>query len=96
MGPAKERGVAQQFFKIAVSVEKLRDYCLSEMHPRGRHKARVFKSRLGLGADEAEFLARVLEQAASERQDEMFRGEIDALVRAIQSNFPSSPPLAAG
>lgn len=27
---------------------KLRDYCLSPEHPRGKHKARVFDSSLGL------------------------------------------------
>ncbi len=27
---------------------KLRDYCLNRDHPRGRHKARVFESALGL------------------------------------------------
>lgn len=25
-----------------VELAKLRDYCLSQSHPRGRHKARVF------------------------------------------------------
>ena len=31
-----------------VDIEKLRDYCLSESHPRGKHKARVFATALGL------------------------------------------------
>jgi hypothetical protein len=31
-----------------VEIEKLRDYCLSPVHPRGRHKARVFESVLGM------------------------------------------------
>ena len=30
-----------------VDIEKLRDYCLSKAHPRGRHKARVFETVLG-------------------------------------------------
>ena len=37
-----------------VDVRKLRDYCLSADHPRGQHKARVFKSVLGWTADQAE------------------------------------------
>jgi hypothetical protein len=37
-----------------VEVRKLRDYCLSPDHPRGRHKARVFASALGLTAEDAE------------------------------------------
>ena len=31
-----------------VDASKLRDYCLNAQHPRGRHKARVFASALGL------------------------------------------------
>jgi hypothetical protein len=47
-----------------VEIEKLRDYCLSPDHPRGRHKARVFKSVLGLTTDEAEILREALLHAA--------------------------------
>src|SRR3954463_14097778 len=40
---------------------KLLDYCLSSIHPRGKHKARVFASALGLSQDDAEWLkARLL------------------------------------
>jgi hypothetical protein len=39
-----------------VEITKLRDYCLSPTHPRGRHKARVFAAALGLTADDAETL----------------------------------------
>jgi hypothetical protein len=31
-----------------IDIEKLRDYCLSDSHPRGKHKARVFATTLGL------------------------------------------------
>lgn len=34
--------------RAVVDIEKIRDYCLSESHPRGKHKARVFKSALGM------------------------------------------------
>jgi hypothetical protein len=47
-----------------VEIEKLRDYCLNPAHPRGRHKARVFKSRLGMTAAHAEELRRALIDAA--------------------------------
>ena len=47
-----------------VEVGKLRDYCLSSDHPRGRHKARVFASALGLTADDAEELREALLTAA--------------------------------
>ena len=39
--------------RAVVDIRKLRDYCLSPEHPRGRHKARVFAARLGLTADKA-------------------------------------------
>lgn len=35
---------------------KLRDYCLSPTHPRGRHKARVFRAALGLQQSDAAWL----------------------------------------
>ena len=37
-----------------VEIRKLRNYCLGPDHPRGRHKARMFASALGLIADDAE------------------------------------------
>jgi len=36
--------------RAIVDIEKLRDYCLSESHPRGKHKARVFATVLRLTA----------------------------------------------
>lgn len=46
-----------------VEIEKLRDYCLSESHPRGKHKARVFAARLGMTAEQAEELRKLILQA---------------------------------
>ena len=46
-----------------VEIEKLRDYCLSPIHPRGRHKARVFLSALGMTDADAEELRAVLMDA---------------------------------
>jgi len=39
-----------------VDLGKLRDYVLSAEHPRGRHKARVFRSSLAIGAGDAAWL----------------------------------------
>jgi len=50
--------------RAVVDVEKLRDYCLSAAHPRGRHKARVFASALGLFREDAEWLKAKLLNAA--------------------------------
>jgi len=47
-----------------VEIEKLRDYCLSREHPRGRHKARIFYSLLGMTAAHAEDLLEALIDAA--------------------------------
>ena len=38
------------------SYEKLRDYCLNPDHPRGKHKARVFRETLGYCQEDAEEL----------------------------------------
>lgn len=42
--------------RAVVEIEKLRDYCLSANHPRGRHKARVFVTALGITADDSDEL----------------------------------------
>lgn len=47
-----------------VELRKLRDYCLSPHHPRGRHKARVFASTLDLTEEDAERLREALLLAA--------------------------------
>jgi hypothetical protein len=49
---------------VVVEIEKPRDHCLSSKHPRGRHKARVFLSLLGMGAADAEELNAALVEAA--------------------------------
>jgi hypothetical protein len=50
--------------RAVVDIAKLRDYCLSPDHPRGRHKARVFAASLGLTANHAEELRDALLEAA--------------------------------
>jgi hypothetical protein len=50
--------------RAVVEIEKLRDYCLSMSHLRGRHKAKVFELVLGITADDAEELRQVLLSAA--------------------------------
>jgi hypothetical protein len=43
-------------YRAILDVRKLADYCLSSPHPRGRHKARVFREALGLERTEARWL----------------------------------------
>ena len=52
--------------RAVVEMMKLTDYCLHPLHPRGRHKARVFKSALGFGQKDAEFLKTLLLRAVRE------------------------------
>jgi hypothetical protein len=61
----------QRFGSIVLDVVKLRDYCLSDSHPRGRHKARVFRSRLGLTTADAELLRRALLDAVGMRPEDL-------------------------
>lgn len=52
-----------------VEIEKLRDYCLSALHPEGRHKARVFLAALGISASDADKLREILLSAAATSDD---------------------------
>jgi hypothetical protein len=62
--------------RAVAEIEKLRDYCLSANHPRGRHKARVFATALDMTADDAEELrqailsAVLVEEASSTERDD--------------------------
>jgi hypothetical protein len=46
--------------RAILDLRKIEDYCLSPVHPRGRHKARVFREALGLLRDDAQWLREVL------------------------------------
>src|SRR6266852_5826005 len=43
-----------------IDIRKIEDYCLSPSHPRGRHKARVFREALGLQRSDAAWLRDVM------------------------------------
>jgi hypothetical protein len=51
-----------------LDIRKIEDYCLDPDHPRGRHKARVFREALGIGRSDAFWLRKALLDAA--RSDE--------------------------
>lgn len=46
--------------EAAVDIRKLRDYCLNLDHDDGKHKARLFSSMLGMNANDAADLRKVL------------------------------------
>lgn len=57
-----------------MQIEKLRDYCLNENHPRGKHKAKVFKSALDIDSSKAETLrAFILDLIKEADAEEDFR-----------------------
>lgn len=43
-----------------IDVEKLKNYCLNPSHPEGRHKAKVFRSSLGVGQEDADWLSEAI------------------------------------
>src|SRR5229473_820438 len=50
--------------RAILDLSKIEDYCLSPSHPRGRHKARVFREALNLQQSDAAWLRDVLLEAA--------------------------------
>lgn len=53
--------------RAVIDLRKLREYCLNIEHPRGQHKARVFKRALGwTDADAGQLHRRILEAARAE------------------------------
>ena len=82
--PAGERAL--------VDIAKLRDYCLNPAHPRGRHKARVFASTLGLTPADAKFLCEELLRAAREGS----ATRLWETATNTESDMPSISKLARG
>lgn len=52
-------------YGAVVDIEKLHGYCLDVEHPRGKHKARVFRAVLGLTPEDAWSLREALLDAAA-------------------------------
>jgi hypothetical protein len=59
-----------------LDMRKIEDYCLNPSHPRGRHKARVFREALDLQRSDAPWLRDAVREAA--RSAEAFQGGHDA------------------
>jgi hypothetical protein len=77
----------QLYTTVAVDPIKLRDYCLSERHPRGRHKARVFRSRLGLTSHDVNLLRRALLDAVRAHRDDLVATEDDQYGQRFTLDF---------
>jgi hypothetical protein len=72
--------------RAVVDLRKLRDYCLSAAHPRGRNKARVFESALGFTSAHADNLRDLLLTAA--RTEEAFATVGDTYGQRYVVEFP--------
>jgi hypothetical protein len=68
-----------------VDLVKLRDYILNPAHPRGRHKARVFASALGIFQSDAAFLRKELIKAVL--TTDAMAGECDAFGQRYALDF---------
>lgn len=68
-----------------VDLVKLTDYCLNPEHPRGRHKARVFESALGIRIEDASRLRQLLMDAA--RTAEANAGLVDDFGQRFTIDF---------
>lgn len=73
-----------------VDMRKVRDYCLNPDHPRGRFKARVFASVLGITQDAAEVLRDALLDAAEHASAEL--GELDEYGQRYAVEFEFAGP----
>jgi hypothetical protein len=62
--------------RVVVELEKLTDYCLNPDHPRGKHKARVFKSICGLTSENAELLRQQLLEAAEQGEAQQIQPSV--------------------
>lgn len=78
-----------------VELAKLTDYCLDETHPRGRHKARVFAARLGLGRADAALLRAELLRAAVGSLDAV-EGVADGFGRRFTLDLVVTGPKGPG
>jgi hypothetical protein len=59
-----------------LDIRKVTDYCLSPVHPRGRHKARLFRDLLGINQSDALWFRETLLESI--RHNEAFEITADA------------------
>lgn len=54
--------------RALLDIRKIEDYCLNPQHPRGRHKARVFRDALGIGRPDGRWFRELLLAAAKDTE----------------------------
>lgn len=52
--------------RAIIPLKKLTGYCLNPDHPKGKHKARLFKAVLGITIDHVDYLYALVQRAAVE------------------------------
>jgi hypothetical protein len=57
-------------------IRKLRDYCLNAEHSTGKHKARLFRSTLGMTADNASELREILLKVVQTESAKLSRSDV--------------------
>jgi hypothetical protein len=77
-----------------IDLAKLRDYCLNPRHPRGRHKARVFRAALGYTARDAEALRDAI--LAAVPTVEARSESVDEFGRRFVADCPVAGPRGSG
>jgi len=68
-----------------IDLRKLRDYSLNFESPKGRHKARLFASALGITSEDAVYLQSVLFEAVKKYEAET--GELDLFGQRYTVDF---------
>ena len=68
-----------------VDIRKLQDYCLNPHHNKGKHKARLFASLLGMSINDAEEFRNVLLEAVKEQDAQL--GEKNAYGQRYTLDF---------
>ena len=76
--------------RALVDVVKLQEYCLNERHPRGRHKARLFASILGITGEDVEILRQAILRAGAE--GEAWLGQRDDYGQRYVVDFEMTGP----
>lgn len=71
-----------------IDIEKFRDYCLYPQRSRGKNKARVFASALGLTTNDSEFLRDAVLEAILSQDAET--GEHDEFGQRYTVDFPDA------
>ena len=71
--------------RAVVDIRKLRDYCLNPQHDKGKHKARLFTSLLGMDSGDAEELRNALLEAVKTKDAQL--GKTDAYGQRYTLDF---------